>query len=165
MTSQLLDAMRSLNRRGAQWVVTTQGDRPVWVTSASSVYRLHCLPADKVVNPLGSGDAMAAAIAWAIRDGRSIVEAVRLGIAAAAENLRRLETGRLDPAVVQRLAGEVRVDCLSQQIRLPGGILACISFPAALRGNESSARQAEPTLAQSAGLLVVTQRNGEPASS
>jgi len=109
---QLLDAMRSLNRRGAQWVVTTQGGQPVWVTSASNAYRLHCLPIDKVVNPLGSGDAMAAAIAWAIRDGRSMVEAVQFGIAAAAENLRRLETGRLDAAVVQRLAGEVRVEAL-----------------------------------------------------
>jgi len=109
---QLLDAMRSLNRRGAQWVVTTQGQRPVWVTSASNVYRLHCLPADEVVNPLGSGDAMAAAIAWAIRDGRSMVEAVRLGIAAAAENLRHLETGRLDAAVVQRRARDVRVEVL-----------------------------------------------------
>jgi len=109
---QLLDAMRSLNRRGAQWVVTTQGERPVWVTSASNVYRLHCLPIDKVVNPLGSGDAMAAAIAWAIRDGRSTVEAVQLGIAAAAENLRHLETGRLDAAVVQRRAGEVRFEVL-----------------------------------------------------
>jgi 1-phosphofructokinase family hexose kinase len=110
---QLLEAMRSLNRRGAQWVVTTQGGRPVWATSASKTYRLHCLPVDRVVNPLGSGDAMAAAIAWAIRDGRSIVDAVRLGIAAATENLRRLETGRFDSAVVQRLAGEVRVDCPS----------------------------------------------------
>jgi len=109
---QLLDAMRSLNRRGAQWVVTTQGERPVWVTSASQTYRLHSLRADAVVNPLGSGDAMAAAIAWAIRAGRSIVEAVALGIAAALENLRRLETGRLDPAVVQRLARQVRVETL-----------------------------------------------------
>jgi tagatose 6-phosphate kinase len=109
---QVLDAMRSLNRRGAQWVVTTQGSRPAWVTSASAVYRLHSVPVDEVVNPLGSGDAMAAAIAWAIRDGRSMVECVQLGIAAAAENLRRLETGRFDADVVQRLAGEVRVEAL-----------------------------------------------------
>jgi tagatose 6-phosphate kinase len=110
---QLLDAMRSLNRRGAQWVVTTQGARPVWVTSASQTYRLHSLPVDKVVNPLGSGDAMAAAIAWAIRAGRSMVEAVALGIAAALENLRRLDTGRLDPVVVERLARDVQVETLS----------------------------------------------------
>jgi tagatose 6-phosphate kinase len=109
---ELLDAMRSLNRRGAQWVVTTQGGRPVWVTSASNTYRLHSLPIDKVVNPLGSGDSMAAAIAWAIRAGRSVIDAVRLGIAAAAENLRRLETGRFEAAVVERLASQVQVDAL-----------------------------------------------------
>ena len=107
---QLVDAMRSLNRRGAEWVVATQGERPVWVTSASSVYRLNCLPTDEVVNPIGSGDAMAAAIAWAIRDGRSMIDAVRLGVAAAAENLRRLDTCRLDPIVVQRRAEEVQVN-------------------------------------------------------
>jgi tagatose 6-phosphate kinase len=109
---ELLDAMRSLNRRGAQWVVTTQGSGPVWVTSESQTHRLDSLPIDDMVNPIGSGDSMAAAIAWAIRDGRPIVEAVALGIAAAAENCRRLDTGRIDPAVVARLAREVRVDAL-----------------------------------------------------
>jgi tagatose 6-phosphate kinase len=109
---QLLGAMRSLNRRGAQWVVTTQGERPVWVTSASQTYCLHCRTVDKVVNPIGSGDAMAAGIAWAIRDGRSVVDAVALGMAAAVENLRRLETCRLDPNVVRRLAREVRIEAM-----------------------------------------------------
>ncbi|MHC4178210.1 MAG: 1-phosphofructokinase family hexose kinase [Planctomycetota bacterium] len=58
----LLAAMRSLNRRGAQWVVITEGAAPVWVTSASNTYRLHPPPADEVVNPIGCGDCMAAAI-------------------------------------------------------------------------------------------------------
>jgi 1-phosphofructokinase family hexose kinase len=106
----VLDAMRSLNGRGAQWVVVTQGSQPVWLTSASNVYRLHCPPIADVVNPLGSGDAMAAAIAWSIRAGRSMVEAVQLGIAAAGENIRQLQTGRLDPAVVERRACDVQVD-------------------------------------------------------
>jgi tagatose 6-phosphate kinase len=110
---QLLQAMRSLNQRGAQWVVTTQGDRPVWVTSASQAYRLHGIRIDNVVNPVGSGDSMAAGIAWAIRDGRSIVDAVAIGIGAAIENLRRLETGRLNPLEVQRLARQVQVETLS----------------------------------------------------
>jgi tagatose 6-phosphate kinase len=108
----LLVAMRSLNRRGAQWVVVTQGARPVWITSESGAYRLHSLPVDDVVNPLGSGDSMAAAIAWAVRDGRSVVEAVALGIAAAAENCRRLDTGRVDPTVVERIARKVRIETL-----------------------------------------------------
>ena len=118
---QLLDAMRSLNHRGAQWVVITQGAGPVWLTSASKTYRLHSLPVDKVVNPLGSGDAMAAAIAWGIRAGREMVDAVRLGIAAAAQNVARLDTGRLDPARAQQQAAEVRVEELSARVPSPFG--------------------------------------------
>ena len=107
---QLLDAMRSLNHRGAGWVVITQGAGPVWLTSASKTYRLHPLPIDRIVNPLGSGDALAAAIAWGIRAGREMVDAVRLGIAAAAQNVARLDTGRLDPARAQQQATEVQVE-------------------------------------------------------
>jgi tagatose 6-phosphate kinase len=110
---QLLDAMRSLNRRGAQWVVITHGSGPVWITSATRTYRLSSLPVEKVVNPLGSGDAMAAAIAWAIRAGHEMVDAVRLGIAAAAQNVARLDTGRLDPVRAQQQAAEVRVEELT----------------------------------------------------
>ena len=56
---------------------------------------------------------MAAGIAWAIRDGRSLIDAVKLGIAAAAENVGHLETCRLDPHTVQRRAAEVRVETIS----------------------------------------------------
>jgi tagatose 6-phosphate kinase len=107
---RLLDVMRSLNRRGAQWVVVTQGAGPVWMTSAVKTYRLHAPPVEEVVNPIGSGDALAAGIAWAIARRRDIVEAVRVGIAAAVENLGRIETGRLDPVRVQQQAAEVRVE-------------------------------------------------------
>jgi fructose-1-phosphate kinase PfkB-like protein len=62
---------------------------------------------EEIVNPIGSGDAMAAGIAWAIRGGRAMIDAVRIGIAAAQENLRRLDTGRVDPVRVQRLAEKV----------------------------------------------------------
>ncbi len=109
---RLLEAMRSLNGRGAQWVVITQGSGPVWVSSASAVYRLHPPPVTKeeVVNPIGCGDAMSAAIAWAVRDGREMVEAVRFGIAAGCENLRDPLPCRLDPARVQQRAEDVRVE-------------------------------------------------------
>ena len=70
-------------------------------------YRFHPLPVEKVVNPIGCGDAMAAAIAWATRQGLGVVEAVRLGIAAAAENLRQLLPCRFDPARVRQRAAEV----------------------------------------------------------
>ena len=110
---QLLDAMRSLNRRGAQWVVITQGPGAVWMTSSEKTYRFDSLKVDDAVNPIGSGDSMAAGMAWAIRQRREMVDAVRIGISAAAENVRRLETGRLDPARVQEQAAQVRWEQVS----------------------------------------------------
>lgn len=107
---QLLEAMRWLNGRGAQWAVVTQGTGPVWLTSATKTYRFESLRVDDVVNPIGSGDSMAAGIAWSVGAGRPMVEAVRIGIAAAAENVRRLDTGRVDPVRVEQQAALVRVE-------------------------------------------------------
>jgi 1-phosphofructokinase family hexose kinase len=109
---ELVAAMQDLNRRGAQWVVITQGSGPVWVTSSTQIYRLYPPPADEIVNPIASGDAMAGAIAWATGDGRAIVDAVKLGIAAAGENLRQLLPSRLDPTRVLEKAEAVRVERL-----------------------------------------------------
>jgi fructose-1-phosphate kinase PfkB-like protein len=106
----LLAAMRELNERGAQWVVVTQGAGPVWVRSLAAVYRFHPPPAERVVNPIGCGDAMAAALAWATHDGLGLLDAVRLGIAAAGQNLRHLLPCRLDPARLVEEAKRVRVE-------------------------------------------------------
>ncbi len=107
---ELIAAMQSLNRRGAQWVVITEGGGPVWLTSATKVYRLHPLEAEEIVNPIGCGDAMAATIAWATRQGREMPEAVRLGMAAAAENLRQLYPCRFEIARLAELAEKVKVE-------------------------------------------------------
>lgn len=107
---ELIDAMRSLNHRGAQWVVITEGGGPVWLSSAAKVYRLHSLEAEEIVNPIGCGDAMAATIAWATRQGRGMVEAVQLGIAAALENLRQLFPCRFETGRIAELAQKVKVE-------------------------------------------------------
>ncbi len=106
----LIAAMRSLNQQGAQWVLITHGAGPIWLTSATKTYRVQPLPAEEIVNAIGSGDAMAAGVAWAIHQGRVMPDAVRFGVAAAHENLRRLETCRLDSERVKEQAGRVRVE-------------------------------------------------------
>lgn len=108
----LLEAMRKLNRRGAAWVVVTQGPGPVFVTSAQGAWRLHPPPARPLVNPIGSGDALAATIAWAARAGRPLLDAVRLGLAAAGQNVRQLLPCRLDPRTLEEEAAAVRVESL-----------------------------------------------------
>jgi tagatose 6-phosphate kinase len=94
--ADLLAAMRDLNRRGAQWVVVTQGAKSVWITSSDSAYRLTPPRISEVVNSIGCGDALAAGIAWATRQGNSMVDAVRFGIGAAADNLGKLLPCRLE---------------------------------------------------------------------
>jgi 1-phosphofructokinase family hexose kinase len=107
---ELCEAMQSLNRRGAHWVVVTQGSQAVWVTSERSAWRAYPLRVEKVVNPIGCGDCLSAAIAWATREGMDMLAAVRLGVAAAASNLRQLLPGRLDPAGLREQAESVRIE-------------------------------------------------------
>jgi 1-phosphofructokinase family hexose kinase len=109
---ELREAMQSLNRRGAQWVVVSQGSGPVWITSEKAAWRAHPIPVapQDIVNPIGCGDALTGAIACATREGRDLVDGVRLGLAAAHANLRQLRQCRFDPAGVRRRAGEVRLE-------------------------------------------------------
>lgn len=93
--NELLAAMRELNGRGAEWVVVTDGRHPVWVASARGVFRLYPQQTP-AVNPIGCGDCMAAGIAWAVFQGHEPIDAIRLGMAAAADNLGRLFPARLE---------------------------------------------------------------------
>jgi 1-phosphofructokinase family hexose kinase len=106
----LVEAMRTLNQRGAKWVVITDGPDAVWLTSRKETYRFvpPKVPDSEVVNPIGCGDSMAAALAWAIRDRVAVPDAVRLGIAASIDNLGQLLPCRLDPDRVRKISGEVR---------------------------------------------------------
>ena len=104
--ADLHSAMRELCRRGATWVVVTQGKERVWVASESQLFSLNP-PAVEVVNPIGAGDCLAAGIAVALARGDELYEAVQYGIAAAAENVRHLLPARLDLERVQGLRKQV----------------------------------------------------------
>jgi tagatose 6-phosphate kinase len=104
---ELHAAMRELCRRGARWVVVSQGNKPVWVGSESEMFALNP-PTVPVVNPIGSGDCLAAGIAVALARGDDVPQAVEFGIAAAAENVQHLLPARLDLKRVTALARECR---------------------------------------------------------
>jgi len=113
-SQELLAAMRGLNERGAQWAVVSQGGGgPVWATSRPQTYRFAPPHVEKVVNPIGGGDAMAAARAGATREGRDSVAATRYGLGAAGANLRQLFPCRFDPSIIDALADQVRVEEVS----------------------------------------------------
>lgn len=104
---ELLAAMRELNQRGAQWVIVTQGKETLWATSTTEVHRFTPLEVP-VVNPIGCGDSLAAGVAVAIAEGKSVPEAIELGMAAAAENARHLLPARLDRQRVLQLRVELQ---------------------------------------------------------
>jgi tagatose 6-phosphate kinase len=105
----LREAIAELQRRGAQWVVVSNGKEDIWIAAAGEFYRAKPLPVEKVINAIGCGDCLAAGIAWGLGQGREPLTAIRYGIAAAAENLATLLPARLDPQRVQQRAAQVVV--------------------------------------------------------
>ena len=106
--AELLAVMRELNERGAQWVVVTQGGRPVYATHAGQAWQI-APPEVEVLNPIGSGDCFAAALAWRYSLGEPMLEGLRWAVAAGAENARHILPARLDPRRVRELAPRVRL--------------------------------------------------------
>ena len=96
---ELIVAMRELNAAGARWVLVTQGGGAAWLTSAEKCVRFEP-PQITPVNPIGSGDSLAAAIGWSLDGGEDVPRAVQVGIAAGVENALYLLPARLSADAV-----------------------------------------------------------------
>ncbi len=105
--ASVLPAMRELIERGAQSVLVTQGKSAVWVMEGTHAWELTPPEVAPIVNPIGCGDCMAAAVAWGLSRGDSLLDAVRLGMAAAAENLPQLLPARLSRRRVESMRDRV----------------------------------------------------------
>lgn len=106
---EMISAMRELNARGAEWVLISNGRGPLLLTSTSEQFRFHPLAVD-VVNPIGCGDCLAAGIAYGLDQGMKLPDAIKLGVAAAAENAEQILPSRLNLERVEDLAKTVRVE-------------------------------------------------------
>lgn len=106
--SDLERAIEEVLRLGAEWVVVSQGERELWASGGGTLHRF-IPPAVEAVNPIGCGDCLAAGIAWAVEQGSEMLEAIRFGMAAAAENAAMLLPARLDLQRVRERMAEVRV--------------------------------------------------------
>jgi tagatose 6-phosphate kinase len=108
--ADVLQAMRNLLAKGAQAVVVTQGKAAVWVVEGNNAWELTPPEAPLVVNPIGCGDCLAAGLAAGLQRGLPLLDAVRLGMAAAADNLPQLLPARLDAVRVERIAARIGCD-------------------------------------------------------
>jgi fructose-1-phosphate kinase PfkB-like protein len=100
--------MRELNDRGAEWVVVTHGAAAVWATNDKKLYKFQPPRVENVVNAIGSGDCLAAGVAWATASGLDMLDAIQFGIAAAGDNVSQLLPARIDATRIARLMARVR---------------------------------------------------------
>lgn len=80
--SQLIEAVQRIKAMGPDSVVLSLGSRGV-IAATSTEGVLEVLPPRvEALSPIGAGDAMSAAIVWALTSGESFSEALRWGVAA-----------------------------------------------------------------------------------
>lgn len=80
--SQLVDAVQRIKAQGAKSAVLSLGSRGVIAATSTEGVLEVVPPPIEALSPIGAGDAMAAAIVWALHDGKSFGEALRWGVAA-----------------------------------------------------------------------------------
>jgi tagatose 6-phosphate kinase len=104
----LCSALAGLVKAGARWGVVTLGPPGIAVSDGSRFWRVSS-PAIKAVNPIGSGDAVAAGLAAGIVRGTPFPEAARLAAACGAANAMTATSGNVVLSDVERLLPQTSV--------------------------------------------------------
>lgn len=104
-------AIQRLHRLGAVWVLVTQGACGALLSDGKSMTKVQP-PKIKSYNPIGSGDSLSAGIAIALNDRKSMIEAVRFGIACATANAESDGYGFLNPNRVDKLLRLVKTSAM-----------------------------------------------------
>jgi 1-phosphofructokinase family hexose kinase len=104
---ELMPALRKIHEMGARNILVSSGAEALWASGPDGLFEFS--PAKvPTVNPIGSGDCLAAGFAWGVCNGMSVHESVCFGMAAAAENASVLLPARIDPQRVKQRAREIR---------------------------------------------------------
>lgn len=106
--SEILAAMHELRERGTQWVVISQGAGSLLASGPDGDFRL-LPPRVDAVNPIGCGDSLAAGIAVGVTEGLPMIDAIRLGVAAAVENALNLLPARMTRTATDLQLEEIQI--------------------------------------------------------
>lgn len=108
--ASLRRAIDELREKGARWVLVTDGAKPAILGGPEGWFRIVPPRLERVVNPIGCGDCLAAGISYQIACDVDPLAAIRFGTACAAFNCSTLLAGRLDRSAADRLAADVRIE-------------------------------------------------------
>jgi 1-phosphofructokinase len=105
----LVDAMFGLRRDGAENVLITRAEEASLALLEERVMRI-CPPVLQVVDHRGAGDSMTAGLAAGLAKGLDVLDALRLGAAAAGLNVTRRGLATGHRREIEQLAGHVELE-------------------------------------------------------
>jgi sugar/nucleoside kinase (ribokinase family) len=79
-SSDIEKVVKALLEKGIKNVVVTQGANDVWYGNEKGIGKIPVIPAEKIVNTTGAGDAMFAGIVDQINSGHTLEEAIVFGM-------------------------------------------------------------------------------------
>ena len=104
----LRDAIKKLIALGPQWAVVSHGKEATIVSDGREFWRV-IPPKVDVINPIGSGDALAAGLATALVRGEKVPVACKLAVACACANAMTAMPGEITMDDVNALLPQVEV--------------------------------------------------------
>lgn len=108
--AKILAAARTVQRAGARRTWISIGERGSLLLDVDGAAWIISLEAPSVVSAVGCGDAMVGGLAVGLTRGLPLLDAARLGVAAAVDKLSRADPGLVDAAGVAALLPSVQVE-------------------------------------------------------
>lgn len=106
--SDLSSATEQPLQQGAGAVIISDGPRPTMIITPGGRWKIESPPIH-VINPIGSGDALAGGLAVGLERGWSIPQAVRLGVACAVSNAMQIRPGEINPSDVDQILPRLHI--------------------------------------------------------
>jgi len=106
---ELVEAMCALREEGAETVLITRAEEPALALVAGKVVTIRP-PVVSVVDHRGAGDSMTAGLAAGLARGLDMLDALRLGAAAAGLNVTRRGLATGDRREIERLANHIELE-------------------------------------------------------
>jgi 1-phosphofructokinase len=113
---ELVEAMTGLHREGADHVLITRAEEPALALVDGEAVTI-VPPTVEVVDHRGAGDSMTAGLAAGLARGMGMLDALRLGAAAAGLNVTRRGLATGDRREIERLAEHIELHPLKDETR------------------------------------------------
>lgn len=106
--SEIQTALQQPMFQGIDWIVVSLGKEGALINYQKDFYQVE-IPSIQVVNPVGSGDATIAGLAYGISHDHELELIMKECMAAGMANALQVKTGHVDPVDFQQLIQEIHV--------------------------------------------------------